>query len=166
LVTFDHVREILELTINKESKILVIGCGNAPFSQDLYSNGYTNVVNIDTSEVVVSQQREKFPEMEWSVMDVREMDFEDGEFDLVVDKSVLDCLLCYSDAKINTLAMLKEVERVMRVDGMYMVVSLHSVEDVLRHVDNPSAFAWTVSSYRILNPRWDEGENSKRWDIL
>lgn len=34
-------------------RILVLGCGNADFSEDLYDDGYTNVVNVDISSVVI-----------------------------------------------------------------------------------------------------------------
>ena len=38
---------------HKDMKILVIGCGNADFSADLYDDGYENIVNIDISDVVI-----------------------------------------------------------------------------------------------------------------
>ena len=39
-----------------QPRILIVGCGNAPFSADLfYKGGYTNQVNIDYSEVVILQ---------------------------------------------------------------------------------------------------------------
>ena len=52
---------------HKSMKILVLGCGNAEFSEDLYDAGYHNVVNIDISTVVIDQMnernKEKRPEM-------------------------------------------------------------------------------------------------------
>lgn len=38
----------------KDMRILVLGCGNAEFSEDLYDDGYTNVVNVDISSVVIA----------------------------------------------------------------------------------------------------------------
>jgi EEF1A lysine methyltransferase 4 len=34
-------------------RILVLGCGNAEFSEDLYDAGYKNVINVDISSVVI-----------------------------------------------------------------------------------------------------------------
>ena len=34
-------------------KILIIGCGNADFSADLYDDGYENIVNVDISDIVI-----------------------------------------------------------------------------------------------------------------
>jgi 2-polyprenyl-3-methyl-5-hydroxy-6-metoxy-1,4-benzoquinol methylase len=44
------------LPILKEKKtpnILISGCGNSKFSEDLYSEGYVNITNIDFSEEVI-----------------------------------------------------------------------------------------------------------------
>ena len=38
-----------------ESRILVLGCGNAEFSEDLYDAGFKNQLNIDISSVVINQ---------------------------------------------------------------------------------------------------------------
>ena len=48
-------------------KILVVGCGNAKFSEDLYDDGFTNVVNNDISDIVIQKMakrnKEKRPQM-------------------------------------------------------------------------------------------------------
>lgn len=35
------------------ARILIIGCGNAPLSEDMYDDGYHNIVNVDISTVVI-----------------------------------------------------------------------------------------------------------------
>ena len=40
-------------------KILMLGCGNANFSADLYDDGYKNITNVDISSVVIQQMIEK-----------------------------------------------------------------------------------------------------------
>ena len=44
---------------SKDIKIMVPGCGNAEFSEDLYDAGFENQVNIDISEVVIKQMAER-----------------------------------------------------------------------------------------------------------
>mmetsp|Transcript_16737 Transcript_16737/g.21159 ORF Transcript_16737/g.21159 Transcript_16737/m.21159 type:complete len:81 (+) Transcript_16737:85-327(+) len=44
---------LAEFIPDKSMRILVLGCGNAEFSEDLYDDGYTNVVNVDISSVVI-----------------------------------------------------------------------------------------------------------------
>lgn len=44
-----------DLLPDKSAKILIIGCGNAPLSEDMYDDGYQNIFNIDISSVVIKQ---------------------------------------------------------------------------------------------------------------
>ena len=79
-------------------KILVIGCGNSTFSSDLYDSGYTNIVNIDFSEVCINNMIKKHgikrPFMKWLVMDMTDMAaFENESFDVVIDKATMDALM-------------------------------------------------------------------------
>jgi hypothetical protein len=37
---------------------------------------------------------EKRPSLQWEVMDVRKMTYESNSFDLIIDKSTIDALLC------------------------------------------------------------------------
>ena len=57
--------------------ILIVGCGNAPFSEDLYDDGFTNITNNDISEVVIDimskRNKDKRPKMKWLVMDATDM---------------------------------------------------------------------------------------------
>ena len=97
----------------KEIKILVLGCGNAEFSEDIYDDGYHNVVNVDISPVVIDQMTERNselrPKMTWQVMNVTDMrEFEDNTFDLAFDKSTIDAILCGDDSFVNVAMMMKE----------------------------------------------------------
>ena len=46
--------------------------------------------------------------MKWDVMDVRDLKYEDSKFDLIVDKSTIDALLCGDQAYLNVAIMLRE----------------------------------------------------------
>ena len=53
LEDYSSLKSILKKYLNPKSKILIIGCGNANFSEDLYDDGYHNIWNIDISSVVI-----------------------------------------------------------------------------------------------------------------
>jgi 2-polyprenyl-3-methyl-5-hydroxy-6-metoxy-1,4-benzoquinol methylase len=38
---------------DKSARVLILGCGNAEFSEDMYQDGYINLYNIDISSVVI-----------------------------------------------------------------------------------------------------------------
>ena len=56
-------------------------------------------------------------------MDCMDLKYENEFFDLVIDKSLLDCITCYSEAEIKVDKMLKECQRVIRTGGCYVIVS-------------------------------------------
>ena len=103
----------------------------------MYSDGYKNIYNIDISENVIKamSQRNKDKEgMIYEVMDVRKLNYEDNSFDLAVDKSTIDALLCGDNAFINVAKMIKEVQRVLKVGGYYMIISYGTPEYRMLHL--------------------------------
>ncbi|KAF9069792.1 S-adenosyl-L-methionine-dependent methyltransferase [Rhodocollybia butyracea] len=92
--SYSEVAEILGSIIPEKScKILMLGCGNSKLSEDMYNDGYKNIVNIDYSSVVINKMKERHPHMEWHEMDVRDLQFEDESFDIAIDKGTMDALM-------------------------------------------------------------------------
>ena len=57
-------------------------------------------------------------------MDVLDMkDFQEGEFNIVFDKALLDSILCGENALDTVKIMLKEIYRVLIDEGYYIIVS-------------------------------------------
>ena len=82
------------------------------FSEDMYKAGYENIWNIDYSQNVISMMKERcssMPKMKWDVMDVTDIKYEDNFFDIAIDKSTIDALLCGDNAFLNVAMMTKEV---------------------------------------------------------
>ena len=48
---------------------------------------------------------------------------ESNSFDLAIDKSTMDALLCGDDASFKVAALLKESQRVLKVGGVYFAIS-------------------------------------------
>eukprot|EP01031_Cornospumella_fuschlensis_P024351 gene24351-29435_t len=161
LFDFDELQEILECLLpDKNTKILLVGAGNAPFSPDMHEKGgYQDLTNIDISPVAIEQQAAKYPNQQWKVMDATQMTFESESFPAVVDKSLIDTLLCCKDSSSKVAAMLSEIHRVVKPGGRYITFSLHSVEEVRERFD-PAL--WRVRTYRVKSNRWDEREHRKR----
>lgn len=72
------LQPVLEPYLQKKDKILMLGCGNSSaltsrlcysnrispaVSKDMHDAGYTNIVNIDISSVVINKMKEKHPEL-------------------------------------------------------------------------------------------------------
>ena len=126
--TFESLREKIIDYIKPEYKILNVGSGTSKFAEDLFYEGIKNVINIDFSENAVKLLEEHFMEQQieskcikMNVLDMK--DFEDGEFNLVFDKALLDSILCGEEALETVKIMLKEIYRVLAEEGYYIIVS-------------------------------------------
>ncbi|KYK68801.1 spermine/spermidine synthase family,related protein [Toxoplasma gondii TgCatPRC2] len=86
---------------NRGSRILHVGCGNSELAAELVEDGYTSVVNVDFSPVVISNMRRRFRHLrsalEWECLDVRNgalvKQFGSDSFDVVLDKGFLDAYI-------------------------------------------------------------------------
>ncbi len=67
-------------------------------------------------------------------MDVRDLLYEDQTFDLIIDKSTIDALLCGDYSFLNVAIMIKETQRVLKTGGVYMIISYGQPENRLFHL--------------------------------
>ena len=132
-------KTIDSLKIPKNSgKILNVGCGNSELSENMYDNGYLNIYNIDISQKVINLMTERSknrPGIIYKVMDVCDIKYENNFFDLIIDKSTMDALSCGYYYYINIAKMLKEIQRVLKVGGYYMMVSYEEPESRMIHLN-------------------------------
>ena len=70
-------------------------------------------------------------------MDGTAMTYPDSVFDIVIDKSTIDALLCSDCPYINTARMLEEVERVLKPDGVYFIISYAEPIYRMQHFTQP-----------------------------
>ena len=93
--------------------ILMLGCGNSILSEQMYDQGFTRIMNVDISSVVINQMAQRSAEsrplMGFEVADITSMpQYEDSSFDVLIDKSTIDALLCGESSFLMTAKMLKE----------------------------------------------------------
>ena len=136
-MTFYEIQEYLLplLPHSKGCKILIVGCGNSNFSADLYDYGYTNVVNIDFSELCIENMKNKHaverPAMSWLFMDMTNLTFQDKEFDVVIDKASMDALMVDEgdvwdpeQATIDVVdSMCSGIKRVLKSNGVFIQIT-------------------------------------------
>mmetsp|Transcript_29956 Transcript_29956/g.45811 ORF Transcript_29956/g.45811 Transcript_29956/m.45811 type:complete len:125 (+) Transcript_29956:262-636(+) len=95
--------------------------------EEMYDCGFTQIWNMDISSVCIEQMRtrnkDRRSSLKWDVMDCRDLKYPSETFDLVIDKSTIDALLCGSCAYMNVGMMMKECQRVLKTGGYYVAVS-------------------------------------------
>lgn len=152
---FEWLREYSELadvirqvtSNNTHSTVLNVGCGNSLLPEDMYDRGYTNIVNIDISQVVVEQMIERNrgrPGMLWFHMDARQMSLASQSFDLVIDKSTLDAFMCSGEREADIRMYLREVSRVLRPGGTYLCITYGDPLSRLPAVFQPHLQNWSL----------------------
>ena len=65
---------------------------------------------------------------------MRDLQYEDNYFDLIIDKSTMDALLCGDQSFLNVAIMTKEVQRVLRNGGFYLIISYGQPENRIMHL--------------------------------
>ncbi|XP_059503752.1 eEF1A lysine and N-terminal methyltransferase isoform X2 [Stegostoma tigrinum] len=150
----DHCA-VLHKYIKPKDKVLVVGCGNSELSEQMYDVGYQGITNIDISEVVIAQMKERNatcrPAMAFVKMDMLQMEFGDCQFQVVLDKGTLDALM--TDESEGTLRnidrMFAEIGRVLQVGGRFVCISLAQEHIAKKAVSHFSQWGWPVRIHAV-----------------
>ncbi|XP_020826159.1 eEF1A lysine and N-terminal methyltransferase isoform X2 [Phascolarctos cinereus] len=162
---------VLHKYIKAKDKVLVVGCGNSELSEQLYDVGYQDIVNIDISEVVIKQMKERNagrrPQMSFLQMDMTKMELPDASFQVVLDKGTLDAVL--TDEEEKTLEkvdrMLAEVGRVLQVGGRYLCISLAQTHILKKVVGHFSREGWMVRVHQVTNSQNQSSETEPQFSL-
>jgi 2-polyprenyl-3-methyl-5-hydroxy-6-metoxy-1,4-benzoquinol methylase len=82
---------------------MVAGCGNSNMLEDMALDGYTNIVGADISRVVIAQLRirlAKYPQISFFQGQITDTNLKEESFDAIIDKALLDSLLCMYTSKL------------------------------------------------------------------
>jgi SAM-dependent methyltransferase len=130
----------VEKYIRTTNAILQLGCGNSALADSLYDNGYRNVTSTDAAPTAIRQQIQRNsnarPTLVFEVADatkvraavadaacsIVQLPYADAAYNVVIEKGLLDALASASDDVCAR--MFAQVDRVLAVNGRYIVVSL------------------------------------------
>ncbi|KAG2565624.1 hypothetical protein PVAP13_7NG121000 [Panicum virgatum] len=135
-------------------EILVPACGSSALSERLYDAGFRRITNVDFSRVVVADMLRRHArarsEMRWRVMDMTDMQFADGSFDVILDKGGLDALMePGAGTKLGT-KYLNEAKRVLKSGGKFVCLTL-AESHVLGLLLSEFRFGWDMSIQAIVS---------------
>ncbi|XP_057810229.1 uncharacterized protein LOC131024706 isoform X2 [Salvia miltiorrhiza] len=160
---YPSLAPLIRLYIPRHHPILVVGCGNSGFSEGLADDGYSEVINIDISTVVIEAMQRKYsnnPNLKYMVMDVQDMSaFDTRSFAAVIDKGTLDSLLCGLNSKQNAARMLVEVWRVLKDKGVYVLITYGSP---VYRLPILKELSWTIKLHVIGKLQYGNTSNLAR----
>ena len=101
--------------------------------------------------------------MVYEVMDVCDMTYPDNFFDVAIDKSTIDAILCGDNPYLNTCLLLKESQRVLKEDGgLYIAISYGKPETRSVHFER-KCFSWALKEYIFYPVNYkDEKEKEEK----
>eukprot|EP00624_Nannochloropsis_granulata_P006983 evm.model.NODE_5768_length_38717_cov_23.994007.6 len=120
----------------------------------MYQEGITNITNVDISRVVVDQMQERhrsMTSMAWQEMNMCALDFGDASFNVVLDKGTMDSILCGKGSITNVASMCMEVSRVLKPDGVFIIVSYGIPSNRLQYLQE-ERYKWQVSVHSVVKP--------------
>ncbi|XP_074654403.1 eEF1A lysine and N-terminal methyltransferase-like [Tubulanus polymorphus] len=152
---YNQLCGIIHKYVKVTDKILMVGCGNSDLSANMYDVGYKDLTSIDISDVAIRQMIQKNhsqrPDLQFIQMDMKQMEFRDDLYNVVVDKGTLDAIL--TDASEAVLwevdKMFAEISRVLKVGGRYLCISLaqdHIINKLLTYF---SKEGWPICVHRL-----------------
>ncbi|GGO08158.1 class I SAM-dependent methyltransferase [Saccharibacillus kuerlensis] len=115
-----EVHEMISwLKLEKGAKVLDLCCGMGRHSLSLAEKGY-EVTGMDLSDVLLDEAKKEdgADRIRWVQGDMRELPFEDGEFDAVVN---LFTSFGYFEEDAEHIRVLKEIQRVLRPGGQFII---------------------------------------------
>ena len=103
--------------------------------------------------------------MKWVLMNITDMEeFDTDSFDLAIDKSTIDALLCGDDSFLNVALMLKETQRVLKPGGHYFAISYGKPDARVYHFERPF-LSWDLREFILYEANVEtEEEKLRRYD--
>jgi len=150
----DVFLSLMQPYLELDSRVLQLGCGNSNLAGVMAAANFTDVTSVDISPSVISASiarypPEAFPALHFVVGDVFAMkDFKEASFDVAVDKGTWDAI-----PKTKSRDMLREVRRVLKPQGLYMVLTFSRPSNALDFLLDWRV-GWKVEDFiTVPNPR-------------
>lgn len=103
--------------VKRESRILDIGCGYGRTLDELYRNGYRNLIGLDFSSGMIERGKQQFPYLDLRVKENDTIALPDGSVDAVILFAVLTCIQTNEEQE----QLLREIKRVLKPQGILYV---------------------------------------------
>ena len=112
--------ERLSQWLSPGSRILDLGCGYGRALGLLSESGYKNLIGFDPAPAMVAAARERFPAINFEVLNSSLIPLQEASVDAALLFSVLTCVPTDDGQR----AIVKEVRRVLRPDGILYISDL------------------------------------------
>jgi len=169
-----EARPLLEAQLSgvapDQAQLLQIGAGNSSWSVALAEHLSTmggTVLSTDIDEAVVEHMKEHtagVAGLSWAVMDCTSLPLEAGAVSMVLDKAVVDALIC-AETLSQAVHTLCEAHRVLRQGGVFLVVSASlTSSDIQRLMEEAEAEQGCRWMLKTIPLRSTDPDRAEAWD--
>jgi len=160
LVPFKVLKpHLLSLLPRKDLEILYPGCGLSKIPYHLVREGYTSVTCFDRCARVIRTMQARHAKLgiDWVVMDALRLDgLPSLCFDVILDKGLFDSVVCHERSSLVIQTFLREMHRVLRDHGLYLLVSRGKPATRIPHFAE-AGMGWAiVDTVAMADPETDE----------
>ena len=103
--------------VKREQCILDVGCGYGRTLDELYHNGYQNLIGIDFSSGMIERGKKQFPYLDLRIKESDKIALPDSSVDAVILFAVLTCISTNEEQE----QLLREIKRVLKPQGILYV---------------------------------------------
>jgi ubiquinone/menaquinone biosynthesis C-methylase UbiE len=149
---YSGIKDILAQYLKKSDNIMHAGAGNSLLTEEMFNDGYTTMVNVDISRVVIDQMIELHRDkssITWVQMNVCALEMPDASLDAIIDKGTADALLCGEGSNRNAAEMCAEASRVLKADGVYIIISYGLPDNRLSYFEGTGDYGWTIKVHMV-----------------
>ena len=119
---------------------------------------------LNFTPVVIDIMNEEFPDQKWEVMDAMDTKLKSNSLKYIIDKSLIDTLMCAPESRTLLKKMMDEMFRILKVGSIFITFSLHSPDEVIQYFEpeeEGGKYHWKTDYYRIKSSRWNETDNRR-----
>merc|ERR1711990_508049 len=133
-----HMDNILA-QIPSGTSVLCTGCGTSAVPAHLAGAG-VDVHAIDWSNTAIGAMKNKHANVNWMSGDVTAMpNYQDGQFDFVLDKGCFDSLLCQEAGTLKSQQYIAECNRVLKGSGKLLIITTGDKDTRLSYFSDMNA---------------------------
>ncbi len=114
---YEYFRDTILDAIPLHRRTMVAGCGSSFMLGDMADDGYENLVGADWSRVVIAQLKYRYrdyPEIEMFQGNLVDTDLPEASFGAIVDKAVMDSMLCTNTSTVTISQYIYEVRSLLK----------------------------------------------------
>jgi EEF1A lysine methyltransferase 4 len=168
---YKHLKDVItQYTPNdkKQAKVTYLGCGTSKLPEEMYNDGFRNIISIDSDEIAINAMRERYNEnmpktFLFLKMDAMKMDFGNGIFTHAIDKGLFDSILSGYNSTKNAKKYLSEVFRILDDKGTFFCMSYRGLEDRARVLESQP---WRIVVHKVYRPKFHQEQEYIRKEFV